>query len=320
MSDMSDLLRPLLETIEIVRPRIQTAGGWKEAQTRASLIDPILTALGWDVADPALVRHEFSSHGGRADYALLASEEELAAIVEAKALGNSLETKQIGQTATYANMLGAPYAVLTDGNRWVLYEVFKKAKIEDRLILDVSVSVTETQATALALLALWRPNVLSSDWRKPHDPNTFPIASPSAGPTPNAVPNPAPSPTDGWIPLPDFQGQTFVPPPSPALLPDGSKLPLKFWKDLIRGVVRWLLEGGTLSAERIPVPLGPNSTQYLVNTEPHHQNGKVMDEAQQIGHVWVQTFGNQDTIRKNTSWILKYCGEDPRKLQLRAKP
>ncbi len=320
---MSDLLRPLLDTIETVRKRIDLArsgGGWNEAQTRASLIDPILTALGWDTADPTLVRHEFTSHGGRADYALLASTEELAAIVEAKALRNPLETKEIAQTTNYANMLGAPYAALTDGNRWVLYEVFKKAKIEDRLVLNVSVSAAETQATALALLSLWRPNVLSSDWRKPPDPNPVPQPSPSPGPTPKVLPDPLPPPSDGWIPLPDFQGQTYVPPPSPALLPDGSKLPLKFWKDLLRGVVRWLLEGGALSPERLPVPLGPNSTQYLVNTEPHHQNGKVMDEAQQIGHLWVQTFGNQATIRQNTAWLLSHCAKDPRRLQLRTKP
>ena len=209
---------------------------------------------------------------------------------------------------------------MTDGNRWVLYEVFKKAKIEDRLILEVSVSAAETQATALALLALWRPNVLSSDGRKPHDSIPVPQPNPGPGPTPKPVPDRLPTPSGGWIALPDFQGQTNVPPPSPALLPDGSELPLKFWKDLLRGVVRWLLEGGTLPPERLPVPLGPNSKQYLVNTEPHHQNGKVMDEAQQIGHIWVQTFGDQEMIRKHTARILSHCGKNPRKLQLRTKP
>ncbi len=68
---MSDLLLPLLNTIETVRERINSArsvGGWNEAQTRASLIDPILTALGWDTANPALVLHEYRTPDGQADY------------------------------------------------------------------------------------------------------------------------------------------------------------------------------------------------------------------------------------------------------------
>ena len=96
---MSALLQPLFETMGTVRERIKLAradGGWNEAQTRASLIDPILTVLGWDAADPTLVLHEITVAGGRADYALREDEDHLAAIVEAKALGKSAKPKRRG--------------------------------------------------------------------------------------------------------------------------------------------------------------------------------------------------------------------------------
>ena len=240
---MSDLLRPLLNAIETVRDRIERASGWSEAQTRASLIDPILTALGWDVADPALVRHEFTSQGGRADYALLAGKEELAAIVEAKPLNTPLGTKEIGQTTNYANMLGAPYAALTNGDRWVLYDVFKPAKIEDRLLVDVTVSRAEVQTTALSLLALWRPNATSKQWRQAEEPRVTNSQAP---------PPPPPPPDDDWI---AFEGirPTGKPPPAVLRFEDGSEHTPTTWRDVFGAAIAWLYRRNELTEAAMPV-------------------------------------------------------------------
>ena len=313
---MSDLLRPLLDTIERVRKHIQRANGWNEAQTRASLIDPILTALGWETADPELILHEFTSAGGRADYVLLARNTEIVCIVEAKALRNPLDAKEIGQTVNYANIVGAPYAALTDGDRWQLYEVFKKAKIEDRRILNVSLSAEETQAAALALLALWRPNVLSSSWRA--------VPAPIPGPSPvgESEPEAQPSvPSTDWVALPDFQGQKNVKPLSPIQLPDGSKLDVRHWKDLLPGVVRWLVQMGSLRRDMLPIPIAPGSILYVVNQEDRHKNGQRMETSEQVSPgFWVETWGDQKSIREHTGLVLTRCGQDPRKLLLRRGP
>ena len=45
------LLEPLVSTIETIKGRIATHGAslrQNETRTRAALIDPLLTALGWD--------------------------------------------------------------------------------------------------------------------------------------------------------------------------------------------------------------------------------------------------------------------------------
>ena len=247
---MSDLLRPLLQTIETVRDRINSArsvGGWNEAQTRASLIDPILTALGWDVADPALVRHELKSSGGRADYTLLRHEDQLAVIMEAKPLGDLLGTKEVGQTTNYANHVGAPYAGLTNGDRWVLYDVFKQAKIEDRLLLDVTVSNAQPQAVALDLLKLWRPRISSERPTKA----TSGTGPPTIAQKPVTKPPPAPPKAD-WVPLDTIQ-------------PDGEHLPLAIrfddgfewstakWWSVLEGAIVWLYERGALTETGLPL-------------------------------------------------------------------
>lgn len=45
---------------------------WREAQTRYAIIDPILSALGWDTSDPKECRPEWQFKGSkqRVDYAL----------------------------------------------------------------------------------------------------------------------------------------------------------------------------------------------------------------------------------------------------------
>ena len=58
------MLDTLFGTIEMLKARIKEhegyfhAGGKPEARTRAALIDPMLSALEWDVTDPGLVEVE----------------------------------------------------------------------------------------------------------------------------------------------------------------------------------------------------------------------------------------------------------------------
>lgn len=52
------LLDELVNVIEKLQERISVHGNslkQNECRTRAALIDPLLTALGWDVSDPGLV-------------------------------------------------------------------------------------------------------------------------------------------------------------------------------------------------------------------------------------------------------------------------
>ena len=125
-----------------------------ETRTRMALCDPLLSVLGWDVSDPGLVMPEYNVSGRRADYALLVPDGRPVATIEAKKLGASLEAHRM-QMLNYSNASDVEYAGLTDGDRWELYEVFKRGQLEDRRILDVSISSMAAHEWALRLLLIW---------------------------------------------------------------------------------------------------------------------------------------------------------------------
>ena len=109
------------DTIEQIEQVIDEAGkfisGCHEYQTRYTLIDPILTSLGWDISDMEEVEVEYKTNWGRVDYALLESPDgEPAIAVEAKALWKNLDATAIQrQVLSYAEGKKDGYLVLTTG-------------------------------------------------------------------------------------------------------------------------------------------------------------------------------------------------------------
>ncbi len=93
-----------------------------EAATRAVLIDPVLRALGWNIANPTKVEVEKPISAGRnpirVDYALLA--EKPVILIEAKKLGEELDTAYL-QIVKYAHAFQVESLFLTDGLRWLHY-------------------------------------------------------------------------------------------------------------------------------------------------------------------------------------------------------
>ena len=155
------LLDELVRCLEVLQGRIRAHPGAlqrNEAQTRLALIDPLLRALDWDVSDPSMVTPEYPVENRRVDYALLSPKGTPVAVVEAKKLGTDLTAHRM-QMLNYANMAGIPYAALTNGNAWELYEVFRQDSWEKRRILAVSLAAAPASAGALQLLPLWYPNL-----------------------------------------------------------------------------------------------------------------------------------------------------------------
>ena len=153
-------LHALVSVIESLQERIRrhyATIGANEIRTRTALIDPLLNALGWNTADPAMVIPEYTAGGGVADYALLKVKPDesspVIAFVEAKRLSEPLRPHRT-QMLTYSNMAGVKYAGLTNGDRWELYEVFKEAPLNERRILNISLSQESAIDCATKLMLL----------------------------------------------------------------------------------------------------------------------------------------------------------------------
>ena len=98
------MLDDLLVTIKKLKDRINDHAvyfreGMPEARTRSALIDPVLSALKWDVTDPALVQIEPKTKTKRPDYALLDSKGNPVLFVEAKSLAD--RKPAMGQAISY---------------------------------------------------------------------------------------------------------------------------------------------------------------------------------------------------------------------------
>jgi predicted type IV restriction endonuclease len=128
------------ETLFKIKIRLEKLGdkSMGEAQTKESFINPLISALGWDIADFDEVKLEYK-HTKKAtpvDYALLIDMTPKL-YVEAKQLGSNLDDfKWIAQILTYSTMAGVKWALLTDGNHYKLYNTTAEARLEEKLFYE----------------------------------------------------------------------------------------------------------------------------------------------------------------------------------------
>ena len=319
-------LDDLKETIETLRKRIQAHRAYlegNETRTRQALIDPLLHELGWDVGDPNSVELEYGIKRKWADYALMGSGRPIA-VIEAKFLGTPLNDDVKMQGLNYANTDGIDYMVVTDGDHWQMLDVFKRGRLEDRILMNFQLMRDEPYACALQALRLWRPNLASSE---PPREATTPvlIEKPAHDESSTNQPDPAPpelsstssgqkvaGPSDNgdWEPLTSLEvGPAGQKPPAYIKFPDSSTRPLKHWTDLLAVVAEHLLEIGKLSAEMCPIRT-EDSTLVLSQNEPV---GKKIRLKRKISNeLWLSTAKSRRVfLHKNACWLLENFDVSP---------
>ena len=109
----------LLRAISDIKRRIEESPkDISEADTKATLIEPLLSALGWNTADVKEVKREATTPDGKfADYVLYLNGRKYL-LVEAKAFGVNIDNKCRVQYISYAQNMAIPIAVLTNGDYW----------------------------------------------------------------------------------------------------------------------------------------------------------------------------------------------------------
>lgn len=166
-------MTPLDKVLSDVRARIKKHGGSRrinEENTKATLIEPVLRAIGWDVEDlDEVVReYKFKRQDKPVDYALL----ELRVprlLIEAKALKEDLnDRKWIAQIIGYAAVAGIEWAVLTNGDEYRVYNAHAPVHVDEKLFRRVQISEPGSGvAETLQLLSKQRlsENRLQAMWR-----------------------------------------------------------------------------------------------------------------------------------------------------------
>ena len=318
-------LDDLVTVIETLQQRIREHGPSlreNETRTRMALIDPLLTALGWDVADPALVTPEYRVASGWADYALQGRDSVPAAIVEAKRLAHAISDDERMQMLNYANISGVRYAAVTDGNVWELYEVFKPGTLADRRMLNLHIAGNPPYSLAFQLLLLLHPNLASGRPRPANEPlfreeTVVEQDAPSQASqdTPPA-PNPSPPGEPGWVRLPEYDPPLNTYAPTAIRFPDGVERKMQYWYHILVEVAAWLNTTGKLTPSNVPVSSSPWS--YIVHTDPVHTTGNEFRNRHYIadGKLVVNAEPSSPRARQWSRILLEHCEVDPSEVWL----
>jgi predicted type IV restriction endonuclease len=134
----------LTKTLRDVRSRIARAASSRlnEENTKATMIEPVLRALGWNMEDVEEVVREYrlKSRDKPVDYGLLVLQTPRL-FIEAKALGENLDDRRwTNQIMGYSGVAGVQWMVLTDGNEYRIYNTHAPVSVEEKLFRTVRVT------------------------------------------------------------------------------------------------------------------------------------------------------------------------------------
>ena len=310
------MFEDLVGTIETLQKRIRDDGphiGRYEKRTRVSLIDPMLCALGWDVADPRIVEVETKTTGGWADYALLDGAGRPFVFVEAKKLEErDPPIAQVVGYATQENTRGANvrYCLCTNGDYWQLLDI----RSQQPTIFVTHVARDNTAKSALSLLGLWRASLSDGVF----NPAVQPVFQQTAPPP--SVPE-SPSHMEqqdvGWTSLDTDFPHTKQPPPSRIRLPDGTEKEIERWRYVLIEVARWLYSTGGLSSERWSEPFGQKYLFSQNGKNPKNGASFTSAEAVKEGHLYIETSLSNRVMLRYTKQLLTRCGYTPSEVLVR---
>lgn len=167
MQELRDAIKQSVERLDRFRRHPRRLG---EQNTKASLIEPMINALGWDVYDPDEVHREYRrrTSDNPVDYALLLLRTPRL-FIEAKGLGENLDDPRwANQTISYATVAGVEWVVLTDGAEWRVYNAHAPVPVEQKLFR--AVRIDSDPGGAMDLLCLlskdnMRENRIEEMWK-----------------------------------------------------------------------------------------------------------------------------------------------------------
>ena len=306
LDELNELVDELAKRINMHRDRL----GKSESTTRYALIDPLLSKIGWNLADPNQVLTEYTTESNkRLDYAMW-SQKRVCLVVEAKALGKDLGDEEANQAIQYCYRTGCQHYVVTNGDRWEGYDLYAKGELSEKR--EFNFSVTE-RPTIMDIFWLWPGNFEGATappklhQRQSNEP---PSVAGHQAPLPQ-------SPTlavEGGTPLPEVEYRVGMGKPRGLVFPDGkTKDVSKSWTAVQPATVEWLVDTGRLRS----LPLSNKRGTHLVNETPTRKDGSKFLHPRKVREgIWMDMNGAPPHHLRRAQEILEACGIDPNAVRL----
>lgn len=306
-------IRQLVETLEQVKHSAKQHEGKlrkNEATTRAALIDPVIRALGWDTANPEMVEFERYYRDTKLDYALSDRSGEVRIIVEAKALMENLNDDKIfTKILSYGITYKIPNVFLTDGIIWKHYKLAEFNKLEP-VVLDLNkdslVACAKYLIDTLDAAQYWEEDGAQPSERivesipKRIDPSVPVFASL----LPETHVSSALTP-ETFISLTDLEENLAgKKPPVWFRLPDGTKKPVKSWRDILLESVNFVLN----FQPSLPIPLPDKAGKKckLIDFQKMTQKGMIVKGKYQGREVFIYLNYDSNHIISNAVYVLNF--------------
>ncbi len=259
------MLKKLVETIEQVKSRMNEHGEYLEGlewRTRIVLIDPLLKVLGWDVTNPKFVKLEHPIKKSIFDYAFCDENDEVLMIVEAKKFNDDPLKSVEAQLGKYLLTTGVPYFLLTNGDKWILYNMQKPGILKDKVEFEINLQTEPTSSAALSFLSIWRKAFLDADPSQslPKAKKSIFSTDTSENDKPDLDSSLPPVPQPGWFTLSDYLQKGLKWPPEKIGFPDGNLEPVidhLTYKECLSKFIKYLFFVGKISISDLPISL-PN--------------------------------------------------------------
>lgn len=309
---MSDQLAGLIGLVESLQKKIDNKSGINnEMTTRYSLIDPVLRGLGWDTEDPSMVVPEYRSGAFSADYALFNDKDKPTVIIEAKKLGEPLESAA-EQAINHCMMKGIRYFAVTDGDRWRVYESHKVAELRDKLIQEFNISSMKPADVCVKMLVLWHRNIGMQSVAVP-EPHTQPAFSlPTSDVDTGRTDTPYPTSWKSITSLTYTKGDSS---PTQIKFPDGSTANIKPWVDILVQTATWLIKNDYIIKDHCPIKGG--RTRFIMSTRPTHGNKKPFQNKLKIRGLYLERNYDPKNVLDMSKLLVKHARLDPQKFELK---
>ena len=322
----------LEETVEAILGLRQTIARYhenlkrNEIQTRASLIDPMLRVIGWDVSNPDEVVQETGRGAGVADYALKDRNTGMPLLLlESKSLNTDLG-KAREQVAQYCYGEAVRSAIITDGDDWVLLDIDGDVfddETDDAYDDEEShvtyndiaqFSISRDDAVISAIIAQRFGNPLSSPGvsRSEIESAMGPRAETGVTTQPDSRPGADHRDVKTLASLKELNNP---PVPSKLLFDDGFVfwIHTPAWYEAVRQIAIYVGEiYSNLTDVDLPIRGYRSRTKFVANDRPRHENRREFGHEFEVGDgIYIELEHTPKSAVNAACTLLEACDIDP---------